>query len=401
MSQTIFTNNINLDIGLIIIVFILSIITTIGGVGGGGLLIPTFILIGQFKIEEAIPLSIITILGDTFVRVCFLINRQHPMNKNRYLIDMAPALLLVPFDGNTSFIGLILSEISPIIIVMILIIVTLGFTFYKSISKAIRSFLKENEYLQSNNMEMIVIDGIAEYFSLPTIEDALVDDEQLGDTYYSQIFKMSLQFFSILVVAVFSITRKLLDKCSVFFWLQIVLQFISVGLIGFVVIKYVEYDYAKKRENNYVFLEGDIVWNKENIIKFVLIASFTGMLSTYMGIGGGMLITPIMIQVGMIPEVVVATSAISTLFSSLISTINYVIEGKLLWSFGIAFSLSSGLGSVIGLKLSDYILNKFKRQSIIIFIVSMILFTSIILLVVNSVTNKEINNISFKSYCKN
>lgn len=401
MSQVIFSNNLNLDIGLIIIVFALSIITTIGGVGGGGLLIPTFILIGQFKIEEAIPLSIITILGDTFVRVCFLINRRHPMNKNRYLIDMTPALLLVPFDGNTSFIGLILSEISPIIIVMILIIVTLGFTFYKSISKAVNSFLRENEYFENNDMEMIVIDGIAEYFALPTIEDALVDNSKVGDTYFSQIFKMSLQFFSILIVAVFSITRKLIDKCSVFFWLQIVLQFISVGFIGFAVIKYVEYDYAKKRDSNYVFLEGDIVWNKENIIKFVLIASFTGMLSTYMGIGGGMLITPIMIQVGMIPEVVVATSAISTLFSSLISTINYVIEGKLLWSYGIAFSLSSGLGSIIGLKLSDYILNKFKRQSIIIFIVSMILFTSIILLVVNSVTNKEINNMSFKNYCRN
>lgn len=400
MSQVIFSNDLNLDIGLIIMVFALSIITTIGGVGGGGLLIPTFILIGQFKIEEAIPLSIITILGDTFVRVCFLINRRHPMNKNRYLIDMTPALLLVPFDGNTSFIGLILSEISPIIIVMILIIVTLGITFYKSISKAVNSFLRENEYLENNNMEMIVIDGIAEYFALPTIEDALVDDNQVGDKYYNQIFKISLQFFSILIVAVFSITRKLIDKCSVFFWLQIVLQFISVGFIGFAVIKYVEYDYAKKRESNYVFLEGDIVWNKENIIKFVLIASFTGMLSTYMGIGGGMLITPIMIQVGMIPEVVVATSAISTLFSSLISTINYVIEGKLLWSYGIAFSISSGLGSIIGLKLSDYILNKFKRQSIIIFIVSMILFTSIILLVVNSVTNKEINNMSFKNYCK-
>ena len=80
----------------------MSIVTTIGGVGGGGLLIPTYILIGKFKVEEAIPLSIITILGDTFVRVCFLINRKHPMNKNRYLIDMTPALLLVPFDGNTS-----------------------------------------------------------------------------------------------------------------------------------------------------------------------------------------------------------------------------------------------------------------------------------------------------------
>ena len=114
-----------------------------------------------------------------------------------------------------------------------------------------------------------------------------------------------------------------------------------------------------------------------------------------------MLITPIMIQVGMIPEVVVATSAISTLFSSLISTINYIVEGKLLWSYGIAFALSSGFGSIFGLKLSDFILNKFKRQSLIIFIVSMILFTSIILLVVNSATDKEVTKISFKNYCEN
>ena len=399
MSQIIFSDNISLDIGLIIMVFFLSIVTTIGGVGGGGLLIPTYILIGKFTIEEAIPLSIITILGDTFVRVCFLINRKHPMNKNRYLIDMTPALLLVPFDGNTSFIGLILSEITPLIVVMVLIIFTLGFTFYKSISKAIKSFLKENQFLENESIKMIVIDGIAEYFSLPTIEDALVEDNQVGDTFNSQIFKILLQFLSITVVAIFSITRKFINKCSMFYWLQIVLQFIVVGLIGFAVIKYVAYDYTKKRESNFVFLEGDIVWKKENIIKFVLIASLTGMLSTYMGIGGGMLITPIMIQVGMIPEVVVATSAISTLFSSLISTINYVIEGKLLWSYGIAFSLSSGLGSIIGLKLSDYILKKFKRQSVIIFIVSMILFTSIILLVTNSVTSKEISDTSFKNFC--
>lgn len=399
MSQIIFSNNINLDSGLIIIVFILSIITTIGGVGGGGLLIPTYILIGKFKIEEAVPLSIVTILGDTLVRVCFLINRKHPLNKSRYLIDMTPALLLVPFDGNTSFIGLILSEITPLITVMILIIVTLGFTFYKSISKAIKSFLKENQFLESENTKMIVIDGIAEYFPLPTIEDALVEDNQVGDTFSSQIFKILLQFLSITVVAIFSITRKFINKCSVFYWLQIVLQFIVVGLIGLAVINYVAYDYTKKRESNFVFLEGDIVWKKENIIKFVLIASLTGMLSTYMGIGGGMLITPIMIQVGMIPEVVVATSAISTLFSSLISTINYVIDGKLLWSYGIAFSLSSGLGSIIGLKLSDYLLKKFKRQSVIIFIVSMILFTSIILLITNSVTSNEISDTSFKNFC--
>ena len=85
------------------------------------------------------------------------------------------------------------------------------------------------------------------------------------------------------------------------------------------------------------------------------------MLSTYMGIGGGMLTTPVMINTGMIPEVVVATSSVSTFFSLIISVINYIVNGKLLWNYGIVFSISSAFGSIIGLCLSIYILRKYKR----------------------------------------
>ena len=106
-----------------------------------------------------------------------------------------------------------------------------------------------------------------------------------------------------------------------------------------------------------------------------------------------------MINVGMIPEVVVATSSISTFFSSIISVINYIISGKLIWDYGIVFSISSALGSILGLKLSDYILHKYKRQSIIIFIVSLILFTSIILLTVNAFTKYDINEFTFNKVC--
>ena len=156
----------------------------------------------------------------------------------------------------------------------------------------------------------------------------------------------------------------------------------------------------KKKEKIIIFfLKGDIVWSKSNIIKFVLIGSITGALSTYMGIGGGMLTTPVMINVGMIPEVVVATSSISTFFSSIISVINYIISGKLIWDYGIVFSISSALGSILGLKLSDYILHKYKRQSIIIFIVSLILFTSIILLTINAFTKYDINKFTFNKVC--
>lgn len=397
-----FDTYLGIDILTLFLVFFISIITTIGGVGGGGLLIPTYMLVSKFSLEEAIPLSVVTILGDTLVRIIVLYNKKHPLNEKRYLIDMMPILLIVPFDGNSSFIGVILSEISPQSFTIILIILVLGFTFYKSISKAIRSFLKENIYLneESNNLEMVMIDGIAEYFNAEQVREARQNNLGEGDTLNDKLIKTGIIFLSILIISIFSITRSLIDKCSLYYWIHIFSQFFIVGVIGFLIIKYISNDYEKKRQNNYIFLEGDIIWKKENIIKFILIATVTGALSTYMGIGGGMLITPIMMQVGMIPEVVVATSSITTFFSSTISTINYILVGKLLINYGLLYSFVSAFGSIFGLILSNIILSKFKRQSIIIFIVSLILFTSIILLITNSLTNNDLSEFKFNNFCE-
>ena len=101
------------DIYTSIAVFFISIITTIGGVGGGGLLIPTFLLVDKFSLTESIPLSIITIMGDTLVRLFYLYPKKHPLHNKRSIIDLTPLLLIVPFDANTSFFGVILTEIFP------------------------------------------------------------------------------------------------------------------------------------------------------------------------------------------------------------------------------------------------------------------------------------------------
>jgi hypothetical protein len=50
--------------------------------------------------------------------------------------------------------------------------------------------------------------------------------------------------------------------------------------------------------------------------------------------------------------------------------------------------------------LSDIILKKFKRQSIIIFFVALILFTSIILLTYNSILNLSDISIKFNNFCE-
>ena len=444
------------DILLMFIVAIISIITTIGGVGGGGLLIPLYMLVGKFDLETSIPLTIFTILGDTLVRIYFLYNKKHPLHEKRDLIYFTPLMIITLFDANTSFFGVILSNLSPNLLTIICLLFILSITFYKSTSKAISTYIKELDYINNHDNEytLIVIDGIGEYFKLeelksrkleigndiktiefikeseeeyqtlyimdniemvistkPELETETNTDssdieknciekiEPYGDTQKDKYFNTFIMFSNIGIISIFSFTRPYYNVCEYLYWIHATGQFIVTGILGYYTITYIMTDYEKKKDNHYIFIEGDIVWNKEVVKNFILIGSFTGFVSTYIGIGGGMLTTPIMIQVGMMPEVVVGTSSISTLCSCIISCLNYLVSGELPLVYGSVFAICSAIGSIGGIYASDYILAVYKKQSPIIFMVALIIFFSMILLTINAINNNLIYDTTFKNIC--
>ena len=456
--REIFVDNPGNDILLMIIVALISIITTIGGVGGGGLLIPLYMLVGKFELEISIPLTIYTIFGDTLVRIYFLYNKKNPLDCRRDLIYFAPLMIITLFDANSSFFGVILSNFSPNLVTIICLLLVLTITFYKSTCKAISTYIKEQDFLNNNynGYTLIMIDGIGEYFKLPdncdspkikigkdikTIEFVIEDNEELpkfyimdnieaeiesgetlqqeddietdigndiesnneiveiGDTQREKYFNTGLMFTNLGLISVFSFTRPFFNVCGYLYWIHAFGQFIVTGALGYYTVTYIISDYQEKRNNHYIFIEGDIVWNIDVVKKFILIGSFTGFVSTYIGIGGGMLTTPIMIQVGMLPEVVVATSSISTLCSCIISCLNYLASGDLPIVYGTVFAICSAIGSVGGIYASDYIMAVYKKQSPIIFMVALIIFLSILLLTINAVNNSLIYDYSFKNIC--
>ena len=344
---------------------------------------------------------------------------------NLILVIFPPLLLISLFDANTSFLGVILSNFTPNLMTIIFLLFILLLTFYKSIKKAINTYINELKYLQDPNagLRLIIIDGIGEYFKIDDLDNNdnfIINEEQhepnnlqiviydgieaaieFGDTPKEKYFNTFLMFFNLCFISVFSITRKYFYICNYTYWIHTFCQLLVTSCIGYYTVKYILNDYKLKKNKNFKFINGDIDWNNNVIYKFIFIGSITGFISTYIGIGGGMLTTPIMIQVGMLPEVVVATSSISTLCSCIISCINYFIAGELNIIYGCYFALCSGVGSVAGIYLSDFILARYKKQSPIIFVVSLIVFLSIILLSVNSIRSKLIYDNSFKDLCVN
>jgi len=50
-----------------------------GGIGGGGILVPIYILVMGFSPKHAIPLSNITVLGGALANMWLNLNKRHPM----------------------------------------------------------------------------------------------------------------------------------------------------------------------------------------------------------------------------------------------------------------------------------------------------------------------------------
>ncbi|XWV24932.1 hypothetical protein QJ856_gp0849 [Tupanvirus deep ocean] len=418
------------DIATVFLIFVMSIFTTIAGVGGGSLYVSIFMLINNFEINVAIPLSVSTIVGSTAVRVIYFYNKEQPTVQGRSLIYYFPILIIVPFIANTSFVGIIFEKLFPKIISFIVILLLLGYSFYKTFLNGIKKYLdrKKNhlqigsdynksesysnigtsitidgielgpkKYVHNEETTQIELDGIIIYGN-NSIHRTVHDNAK--DSIKKNILTTLLLLIMIIIVTIFSVVRKNYSICSYKYAIISIIQLTFVFLFGILIYIFIKYEQRVRQDNNYLSTESDILFTKLNIIKLILISSITGVLATYIGIGGGTLIVPLMIHLGISPDVVVATSSMAAFFTSVISTANYAIESKIMLIYAVVYMLFSALGSCVGIIIFKYI-NK-SKQYLIVFIVCFIILSSAVLLIINLFVQEGISifkNIHINNIC--
>ncbi len=85
---------------------------------------------------------------------------------------------------------------------------------------------------------------------------------------------------------------------------------------------------------------------KQNI-QLCFYASITGLLAGLLGIGGGLVIVPLLLEIGLYPLQVSTTSSFAVLFTSTLNIVQTILKGKLDYiTLGSMFT-SSFLGSMI------------------------------------------------------
>ncbi|MBA8772174.1 MULTISPECIES: TSUP family transporter [Staphylococcus] len=115
-----------------------------------------------------------------------------------------------------------------------------------------------------------------------------------------------------------------------------------------------------------------------------IIASFViGLTAGLFGIGGGALMTPLMLLVFRFPpHVAVGTSMMMIFFSSLTGSIGHIVLGHVLWGYSIILIISSWIGAQIGVKL-----NKTVKSDTVVLILRLVMLALGVYLIIRSFFN--------------
>lgn len=174
--------------------------------------------------------------------------------------------------------------------------------------------------------------------------------------------------------------------CGWGYWIM-QFSFIPFGLlILFSAIRKLQQEYKEKLESAYIFLKNDIQWDSETCKKIALNGLLTGLISAILGIGGAIVIGPLLLTLGFNAAESTATASFLALFTSLSAMVQFLIMGVIKWDYAFLLNIIGIFSMYYGLKLVNYI-KKIDKQSLIVFVLAFLIFLSTFLIVISGVKN--------------
>ena len=130
---------------------------------------------------------------------------------------------------------------------------------------------------------------------------------------------------------------------------------------------------TRKKKLFYSALAGDIRWNLRTALLLPIPFFFAGLLASLLGIGGGMVIGPLLLEINMDPVVAGATTAAMTLFTASSATIQFLISDSSAWDYFLWYACVAFVAGLIGRVGVSWILKKTGLVSIVIIILAVLI----------------------------
>eukprot|EP00980_Cylindrotheca_fusiformis_P009695 scaffold2142_cov190-Cylindrotheca_fusiformis.AAC.4 len=388
-----------------------------GGIGGGGILVPIYILLMEFSPKHAIPLSNITIFGGAIANMILNVQKRHPL-ADRPLVDWDLILVMEPLTIAGALVGAFLNNIIPEIVLALMLVALLSFTAYNTLKKAIKMYnkesagIREKEVTNSPGEASNLIDDKTE---TTASYQSTAPDEEAGKkangrtTELDQILeaerRVPLSSLSILLVMFIVVLVINLAKgggafpsplgivCgSTAYWIANAIMLTWILATTFYVRSYLEQRYERKKAVGYKYAEGDIEWDHRALSLYPSVCSLAGFFAGMFGVGGGIVKGPLMLAMGVHPAVASATSACMILFTSSTATTSFFVFGLLDRTYApVCFTIGL-VATYVGQVVLSMVMKRTQRNSYIAFSIGFVVFLSAIMMTIQSflaITSKE------------
>ena len=112
---------------------------------------------------------------------------------------------------------------------------------------------------------------------------------------------------------------------------------------------------------------------------------------------GGLLSGPLMLKLGVEPSVAAATSSFMIVFTASSSVLQYSLLGRLSGQYVFFYGLVGFAGGMMGQKIISHLVQKHRKQSILVFLLAFITLFSAVAIVVIEALSGNLGNTAFNT----
>ncbi|XP_042454474.1 sulfite exporter TauE/SafE family protein 3-like isoform X1 [Zingiber officinale] len=365
-----------------IIGFLGSAFGSVGGVGGGGIYVPMLTLIIGFDAKSSTAISKCMIMGAAGSTVWYNLKLRHP-TLDMPIIDYDLALLFQPMLMLGISIGVAFNVIFADWMVTVLLIILFIGTSTKAFLKGVETWKKETIMKREAKMhkESNVGSEEIEYKALPsgpgntsTEEEKVLRKEVpiLENVCWKELGLVCFVWVAFLVLQV--VKQNYTTTCSLWYW---ILNFLQVP-VSLVVAGYEAVNLYKGKRAISSRGDEETGFTVLQLVFYCFIGVLAGVVGGLLGLGGGFILGPVFLELGVPPQVSSATATFAMTFSSSMSVVEYYLLKRFPVPYALYLVAVSLVAAFVGQHIVRKIIEILGRASIIIFILSFTIFVSAI-----------------------
>lgn len=342
-----------------LIIFCCAIIAAFAGTGGGGMYVAVLVSLSTLKAELAVPLSQCMIFFSSVANLAAVLARRHPDFHHLPVIDYDCIMLFEPLLCLGVTMGVLINLMAPLWLLLIILCITLGTALWRTMFKGIKQ-LKDEQKAE------------------PAVAHREMPAMLYSETFIELTNIKAWQVVGIVVVWLVILLSSFhgLPVCTGSFAVFLVVLTVLLAASSVAAARFI----ASKEERgpmNWVF-GGSLAVS----LRIPAVAFGTGLLAGFLGLGGGIILGPLLLELGMHSEAVQATTVTFVFLSSSIATIQFALLSQLVWHYALWYSAVSVAATILGQVLCEVYVRKRRNYSFVTLSIALVLLASLVLLAV-------------------